>query len=140
MLQDFPFTGIGLGTFPDVARGLFPFAEDIYLKVPHVHNLFLQVALDLGLPGLIAWLAIMGTTTFASWRLFNQGRAVNDKWAAGLGAGLFCSQIALVVHGMTDSVTWGMVRSAPLVWALWGLMVAGSKVYDGTIRSRGKQR
>jgi hypothetical protein len=32
---------------------------------------------------------------------------------AGLGAGLLHSQLALVLHGLTDAVTWGMVRLAP---------------------------
>jgi putative inorganic carbon (HCO3(-)) transporter len=137
MVQGFPFTGIGLGAFPDVVRGLFPFAKDIYLKVPHVHNLFLQIAVDLGLPGLIAWLAILGATTVTSWRLFCIGRTIRDLGVTGFGAGLLCSQIALVVHGFTDSVTWGMVRPAPLVWALWGLMVASHQVYEGYPRSKG---
>ncbi len=48
--------------------------------------------------------------------------------AAGLGAGLLCSQLALAVHGITDAVTWGMVRPAPFVWAIWGLAVAGCYV------------
>jgi putative inorganic carbon (HCO3(-)) transporter len=41
---------------------------------------------------------------------------------------LLCSQVALVVHGLTDAVTWGMVRPAPLVWALWGLAMASGYV------------
>ena len=40
--------------------------------------------------------------------------------ALQIGAGFFCSQLALATHGMTDAVTWGMVRPAPLVWVIWG--------------------
>jgi putative inorganic carbon (HCO3(-)) transporter len=129
LVNSFPFTGIGLGAFPDVVRGLFPFAKDIYRNVPHVHNLFLQIAIDLGLPGLLAWLAILETAITASWRIYRRGRAEQDAWMMGLGAGLVCSQIALGVHGLTDSVTWGMVRPAPLVWAVWGLAVASWMVF-----------
>ncbi|MFM8322579.1 MAG: hypothetical protein ACKOC5_16835, partial [Chloroflexota bacterium] len=52
------------------------------------------------------------------------GRRQGQPLYAGLGAGLLGSLLALAVHGMTDAVTWGMVRPAPIVWALWGLAVA----------------
>jgi putative inorganic carbon (HCO3(-)) transporter len=39
------------------------------------------------------------------------------------------SQLALAVHGITDAVTWGMVRPAPLIWALWGLAIAAWYAY-----------
>jgi short subunit fatty acids transporter len=53
---------------------------------------------------------------------------------AGLGAGLVLSQIALVLNGLTDAVTWGSVRSAPLVWFLWGLAVACGNLIARTQR------
>lgn len=60
MIQDFPFTGVGAGNYQPVANLLYPF----FLLPPdadinHAHNLILQVAVDLGLPGLIAYLAIL---------------------------------------------------------------------------------
>jgi putative inorganic carbon (HCO3(-)) transporter len=51
MLQDFPFTGIGMGAYQDVANALYPFfllGPDA--NAPHAHNLFLQVGVDLGIP------------------------------------------------------------------------------------------
>ena len=44
MLQDFPFTGIGMGAFRQVANLLYPFfliGPDA--EIPHAHNIFLQV-------------------------------------------------------------------------------------------------
>ena len=59
MVQDFPFTGIGMGTFRQVAHLLYPFfLAGPDAVIPHAHNIFLQVGVDLGLPGLIAWLAL----------------------------------------------------------------------------------
>lgn len=124
MIQEFPFTGIGMGSFQEVTDMLYP----LFLSpsgIPHAHNLFLQVAVDLGIPGLIAWLAILMLVSTTAWQIYSYGRAVGDNWLAGLGAGLLCSQVALAVHGLTDAVTWGMVRTAVVVWALWGLAVAG---------------
>jgi putative inorganic carbon (HCO3(-)) transporter len=129
MIQDFPFTGIGMGSFGNVADVLYPFFLAAPGTIPHAHNLFLQVAVDLGIPGLVAWLSVFGLVSIASWQVYRRGRSDRNAWAAGLGAALLCSQLALAVHGLTDAVTWGMVRPAPIVWALWGLAVAASRVY-----------
>jgi len=125
MIQDFPFTGIGMGSFGEVADALYPFFSYSPGAIPHAHNLFLQIGVDLGIPGLIAWLAILLVVIGLSWKLYRQGRLHQNVRCSALGAGLLSSQVALVVHGMTDAVTWGMVRPAPLVWAIWGLAVAG---------------
>jgi putative inorganic carbon (hco3(-)) transporter len=124
MIQDFPFTGIGMGSFGEVADTLYPLLLYPPDSIAHAHNLFLQIAVDLGIPGLIGWLVVLGSVVVASWKLYIYGRRNKEQLATGLGAGLLCSQIALVVHGMTDAVTWGMVRPAPIVWAIWGLAIA----------------
>jgi putative inorganic carbon (HCO3(-)) transporter len=126
MMRDFPFTGIGMGTFVEVTDKLYPMFLNAPGSIPHAHNLFLQVAVDLGLPGLVAWLVIFYLAAQAAWRAFRGGQRLGAGWLAGLGAGLMGSQLALVVHGLTDAVTWGMVRPAPLVWALWGLAMAAA--------------
>jgi putative inorganic carbon (HCO3(-)) transporter len=135
MIQDFPFTGVGMGTFTAVADRLYPFFLYAPGTVEHAHNLFLQVAVDLGLPGLVAWLAILlGLGYSAGWLvkissgdahvLPGRSLAMTGRWRLGLAAGLLAALVALVVHGLTDAVTWGMVRPAPLVWLLWGLIAA----------------
>ena len=118
-----------MGLFGDVADLIYPFFLTASGRIPHAHNLFLQVGVDLGIPGLIAWLAILILVILTAWQVYRQGRSVGDGWIAGLGAGLFCTQVALVVHGLTDAVTWGMVRPAPIVWGLWGLAVASKHIY-----------
>jgi putative inorganic carbon (HCO3(-)) transporter len=124
MTQDFPFTGIGMGLFGEVADLLYPFFLAAPGSIPHAHNLLLQIAVDLGIPGLIAWLAIFLTLTVSAWQVFRSSRIAGDGWFMGLSAGLLCSQLALIAHGLVDAVTWGMVRPAPLVWALWGMIAA----------------
>jgi len=124
MIRDFPFTGIGMGSFGKVADLLYPYYSALPGTVEHAHNLFLQVAVDLGLPGLIAWLSILLGAIGNAWRLFRLGKAAGNGFQAALGAGLLSSQAALVIHGTMDAVTWGMVKPAPLVWALWGIAAA----------------
>ena len=60
----------------------------------------------------------------SAWQVYRTGRVQGDEWLSGVGAGLLCSQVALAAHGLVDAVTWGMVRPAPLVWALWGITAA----------------
>jgi putative inorganic carbon (HCO3(-)) transporter len=134
MIQDFPFTGVGLGLFGDVADTLYPFFLNAPGSVPHAHNLFLQIAVDVGIPGLIAWLAILFMMLILSWKLHRLGRLRGDNWSVGLGAGLFSSQLALIIHGLLDSVTWGVVRPVPIVWALWGLTSA-AWIFNRTTQS-----
>jgi putative inorganic carbon (HCO3(-)) transporter len=129
MLQDFPYTGIGMGSFTRVADVLYPFFLFSPGKIDHAHNLFLQVGVDLGIPGLIAWLSLLLLVISQARQLYRKGCKSGDGLAIGIGAGLLGGQVALVVHGLTDAVVWGMVRSAPLVWLLWGLTVAAWNHY-----------
>lgn len=124
MIQDFSFTGVGMGSFMDVADLLYPFFLIAPGKIQHAHNLFLQVAVDLGIPGLIAWLSILFGVIAASWQLYKFGKREKNNWATGLGVGLLGSQITLMIHGVMDAVTWGMIRPSPLVWGIWGTAIA----------------
>ena len=126
MIQDFPFTGVGLGLFGNVADSLYPFFLAAPGSVPHAHNLFLQVAVDLGLPGLIAWSSILIGAIVSAWQIYRTGKKQSNAWFVGLGAGFLCTQIALIVHGIFDAVTWGAVRPAPILWAVWGLIIVCS--------------
>jgi O-antigen ligase len=129
MIQDFPITGVGMGLFGDVTDSLYPLFLNAPGTVPHAHNLFLQIAVDMGIPGLITWLSILFVVIAISWQLYRFGKRRQDHWVMGLGAGLLCSQAALIVHGMLDAVTWGGVRPAPIVWAIWGLACAAWNYY-----------
>lgn len=115
-IGDFAFTGTGLGTFRVVAGRLYP----IYYTtdIAHAHNVFLQVALDVGLPGLAAYLAILGLatlTTFQVARVHQQGRPL----ALGLLAGLF----SFHVYGLTDTLALGSKPGIAL-WLAIGLIAA----------------
>jgi putative inorganic carbon (HCO3(-)) transporter len=129
MIQDFSFTGIGMGSFMDVADLLYPFFLAAPGKIEHAHNLFLQVAVDLGIPGLIAWLSIFIGIGLSAWQLSKAGTKQSNALAAGLGAGFLGSQVALIIHGIMDAVTWGMVRPAPLIWGIWGSTLAAWNIF-----------
>ncbi len=120
LIQHFPLSGAGMGSFAEVVKTTYPFAGAA-AGIPHAHNLFLQIGVDLGIPGLAAWLAAWLGTLAAAWSLLKRKQ---ERLLNALGIAFIASQVALAVHGMTDSVTWGMVRSAPVVWAIWGVALA----------------
>jgi putative inorganic carbon (HCO3(-)) transporter len=124
VIQDFPLTGIGMGVFRQVTNHLYPyFLLGPDADVPHAHNLFLQVAVDLGIFGLAAWLGLLTACLISARRVMLWGKLRGDSWSVGLGAGLLAAQLALMVHGMVDAAVWG-AHSGIVVWLLWGVCAA----------------
>lgn len=119
-ISDFPFTGIGIGTFERVIPVLYPlFTIGPDTVIAHAHNLLLQVGVDLGLPGLIAYLAIF-INVFAGLVQRLRRRDGTLDWA--LAAGVLGSLIAMFTHGIFDVPVWG-ARPAVLPWLLIALAV-----------------
>lgn len=124
ILKDFPLTGIGMGTFGQVIDAVYPVAPQPAL-IDHAHNLYMQIALDLGIPGFLAWLACWLTILRMAWQLYRGG---GDAERA-LGAAMLCSQCALGALGLVDSVAWD-TRPAVILWAIWGLTAAVWSQFD----------
>lgn len=139
MIQDFPLTGTGMGTFMEITNKVYPFFYIGPQRIDHAHNLYLQIAVDLGVPGLVSWMAAFLLVILSALKIYRRGIHAQNRYMAGLGAGLFCCQVAMAVHGCIDAVVWGMVRSAPLIWALWGLTSAGLLVYEDHLSHRNEQ-
>lgn len=139
-IQDFPFTGMGMNNFRKVVPVLYPlFRIGPDFDIAHAHNEFLQAALDLGIPGLIAFL---GLYIGAFWMLVDVwrtsrhlplntakspkgehcevpegGSLVTRSLALGLGGGL----LAHLLYGLTDAVALG-AKPGVLFWMLLGLI------------------
>jgi O-Antigen ligase len=136
LVADFPFTGGGLGAF----TGLYS-RYMLVIFVPFLtysHDLYLDVALEQGLPGLLALLGIIGGSV---WMLARQrptgARHGLMRWA--LVTGLLVTGL----HGLLDDALYGN-RGTPLLLALAGLSVAWARaVAEGAgqqatgIRQRG---
>jgi len=84
------------------------------------HNIFLQVAIDLGLPGLAAYLALVLSFGFVAWRTHRQ---VADRMLRSLVAGLAAGFLAHHVYGLTDAITLG-AKPGLIFWAFIGLIAA----------------
>lgn len=115
-IKDFPYTGIGAGKFTEVISELYPSLLDMQ-RYPHAHNIFLQVGLDLGLPGLIIYVALLINLSYMLFRTLS--KAHNDDYpfvVASAG-----SLVGVIFHGLIDAVTWG-TKISFLPWLLFALI------------------
>ncbi len=118
--SDFAFTGIGLGSFPDVMPRLYPvFSVTITADVPHAHNLYLQTLVEMGFPGLILYLAFYMVLAFVLIRRIRMQPKANRVMAVGLLGTL----AAFLVHGLFDVPSYSPL-SAIVIWGMFGLMMA----------------
>lgn len=123
-IEDFPFTGMGMNTFRKIVHVLYPlFLTSPDRDIGHAHNEFLQAALDLGIPGLIAFISLY---LISFWMLIQIWRAdsgddreLTQTLVLGLGGGLF----AHLLFGLTDAVIFA-AKPAILFWMLLGLIAA----------------
>ncbi|HSM55194.1 MAG TPA: O-antigen ligase family protein [Candidatus Sulfomarinibacteraceae bacterium] len=136
-IQDFPITGMGMNTFRRVVPILYP----LFLIAPdrdiaHAHNHLLQAALDLGLPGLVAYVAIWlgaGAMLWQSWL------RAPTPWLRLLAVGCFASLLGYFIYGLVDAVALG-ARPGFLFWYLLGLVAALYRVVANSAERDGLRR
>lgn len=141
-IRDFAVTGIGIGSFDLVIPQLYPYVE-VRNVIPHAHNLFLQVGVDLGVPGLLFYGWLWGAVLWVFITILWHGGALASateaehlhrhdqrrerrrlrrqaalRWA--LAAGGLGATVAMFLHGLVDAVTWG-TKLAFLPWLLVAL-------------------
>lgn len=118
IIHDMPFTGSGLNAFPLVLTHFYPG----YLIGPetHAHNIFLQTAVDLGLIGLSAFVALLVIFFVQGTRAYRQADD-RDTWLALLG--LMGGVTAYLGNGLVDAITLGAKPTAAL-WAIIGTVIA----------------
>lgn len=134
-IQDFAFTGMGMNTFRHIVHVLYPLytvSPDIPIKdIGHAHNEFLQSALDLGIPGMIAFISL---NISAFWMLFSNMKILQRRShrpistrsfltreiyyaiSVGLIGGLF----AHFLFGITDAIALG-AKPGVLFWIMLSL-------------------
>ena len=131
-IEDFPLTGMGLNTFRRVVHVLYP----LYLTSPdfdiaHAHNVFLQTALDVGLPGLVAYVALLLLATVMAYQVWTSPRTTDDEHAlvAPQALALACWANLFAIHcwGLGDAIVLG-AKVGVFVWFSLGLIAALHRV------------
>ena len=122
-IRDFPFTGMGLGTFRRVSRVLY--ALDVWpsYDIAHAHNGFLQAGVDFGLLGLVAYGAIWFLAGRLALSSFQRGQGTLRALALGLGGCVASS----LMYNLTDTIALG-ARPGPAWWMMLGLAVATARL------------
>ena len=121
-VQDFPFTGLGLSTFPTASQILYPVVWDgrILKDFSSTHNLALQNCLDLGFPGAIVLIAMWVASFRVLWlALLISPRLFSRCLALGCLGGL----AAQLYYQVTDSIPLG-TKVGLLWWVVLGLGVS----------------
>jgi len=130
-LRDYKFTGMGMNVF----RKLLPIQYPGYPmlpneEVPHAHNHILQAGLDLGIPGLVAYLAIWLVTGALLVRIYRRSSSSTYRLiASGLGVGL----IAHFMFGMADAIPLG-AKVGVLFWLTLAYIVGLNRIAVPSVR------
>lgn len=123
--QDFPFTGMGMNNFREVVHILYPlFLIPPTTDIAHAHNHLLHTAVELGLPGLIAYLAIW----FAIAAMLRQiwHNLPHTLWR-GFVIGASGSLAGYFIYGLFDAVALG-AKPGFMLWFLFGLITAAHQL------------
>lgn len=124
MLQDFALTGIGLGQFNPVLHWRYPPFELAPNEfTPHVHNIVLEYALELGVPGAVAF----GLLLRAFFRQCRQAWRSSDAMLRWTGVGLAIGVGSFLVYGITDAIAPG-ARGGLVLWIVLGAGAAVGNV------------
>lgn len=128
LIADYRFTGSGLGATMMVLSTYVFILHVGYLG--HVHNFFLEMALEQGVPGLIAYLCLAATAVASLIQAYQRRRVPS----AQIGA-IAASLAALYVHGLVDAGLY-VSKLAPLVF----LPIAAAWAVAPPTRARGAGR
>ena len=126
-IADFPFTGMGMGTFRVVARLLYPLNVSPTYNISDAHNQFLQVALDLGLLGLIGFMALWFG---AGYSIVYTIRHTRDAFIKVISLGIASCMIGYFVFAFSSIVALG---AKPGVF-FWWLLAMAVGIHQKTVR------
>ena len=124
VISDFPLTGTGINRFHILVPEMYP----LYLTPPetdvgHAHNHFLQAGVDVGLPGLIAYLALWAISTLLLWQSWHRTTQQTEQAILlGLSGGMMGGWI----FGLFDDIPLG-ARPSFMWWLLLAMIVVVHK-------------
>jgi O-antigen ligase len=124
-IHDFPLIGVGFGTFRRLMWLFYPLDINYTDDIAHVHNFFLQTALDFGLPGLVAliaiWLVAFAQTAFL-WFHNDNPSLTGWPWTARtLAVGFLGCLVAQLIYSQLDAVAMG-AKTNFMFWYLLALI------------------
>ena len=95
-INEHPVFGVGMNSIRQISY--------IGYKTAHVHNHLLHTAVELGIPGLIVYLAILIGAAYMCLEIWHKS---NDVWMRMTAVGLGWGQFAHLIFGIGDSIPLG---------------------------------
>jgi O-antigen ligase len=121
-IQDHLITGIGLGVFNDIMPVRYPYQTvGLSYSVSGAHNLFLDVALTIGIPGVLGFSMLLLGCIMLGIRMLSFGNASKIVSLAILG-----SMVSFLVFGITDQISFSIPTSF-IVWIWAACLITLSK-------------
>jgi len=137
IFRNYPVLGTGIGTFEKVIRlpkyelpSSYPVPRNTML---HAHNTYLEIASEMGIIGLLAFLSIFAVFFFKAFKLLrsNNSDFSNDERAVFMG--LVSSVFAVLVFAFGSSIiTVGLTVSA-YFWFIFGLAAGYLSKKEATV-------
>ncbi len=114
MVRAHPWLGVGFGNY----AAAYPGYALIRWPNPlgHAHNIYLNMAAETGLVGLLLYLVLWMAIGFQTWQAWRR----SSGWRRGLAAGLMGAWAHLHIHQFFDNL---YVANLPLLIALYGAWV-----------------
>lgn len=121
LIQDFPISGVGLGTYGKVFDELYTFTPFASSGGPsfYAHNMYLAVAASMGIPALVLYLALFAGCGLMVYYAFKKVRSA----ARVLLIGLSCGVLANLIYGLWDNYLPGE-KLAIVLWIFLGVIAA----------------
>lgn len=130
MIADAPWTGIGWGAYVSVYPQYDYYVHNADVLIYHAHNMYLHIAAETGLIGLLLFLAAFWGHGMAAYRTY---RTTDHGWVRGASLAVLLATAGMTISGLTDYAFFN--RSVALTyWFLCGLWAAArqqeKKVYN----------
>jgi len=119
-----PFIGAGFGKWTS-QQAFFNEFHDAFRM--HAHNVFLNRALETGLPGLAAFTLLLGAVVFAFWKQSRSG----VRRDAALGVAGLALVAGVVTKNLTDDFF--LRQNAILFWSLTGAVLGAAARHTATV-------
>jgi putative inorganic carbon (hco3(-)) transporter len=118
MIKSHPWLGVGIGGYTAVMHLYDRTIINVTKDFPYpVHNLYLYIAAECGLPSLVCFLAFTVSTLRRAWSILHSA----DRTVSVIALGLTCGLVASLFHGLSEPI---FIGDYFLFWLACGLIVA----------------
>lgn len=127
MIIDKPLSGIGWGAYWLVYPEYDFFLNNPDARIVHAHNMYLHIAAEIGIPGLLAFLANVFGHAQKAIEILSK---TNNRRIAGIIFGVVAAVLGLLLNGLTDYIMFN-VQMSMLFWLLNAMIIV---VWEGDYR------